>query len=570
MLIAVMATSTGTVAIAQQGERAAGTTSQTPAINTQTGQPTWLVTVEHEVNIQELQRTLAQQGVKMSVEDQKPFKNIMTGVVIDRRGYVLTRLVNINPEAGQKGIGTIRVVLASGEIRPARYMGVDGPTGFCLLAVDGLSVEPAPLSQKSNISPGTIVTIIDAQSPEKSFRVSSQFSQQRPLKRDTIEKQGKVVSLPNLPVPRYQSIFTISFETGPSSLSNTGVVMDESRTVIGIPAAAGKNVVQAYNANEARRAAERIIAQGGNVPRGWLGVGGISLAALDAEKLKALSLAGSTGVLINTVYPNTPAAVAGLRIEDVVLTLNGEKVESVEQLTSFISMQPAGQSIEFGIWRDKQLQKINVTLGKRGYALFYAPDEVLEKAHQQFLEQELNTTFDMLNATQKAYNELKAKDDKSGTLDKLRLQLERLLARKDQLLLKLRLHGRKYLVYRAADKGWLGIETADLEAPDPNDFSAESYRQGVRVVEVLKASVAERAGVKPNDIITRLSGNPISSRRVLLNVLSGLQNARLDSCEMLVRRKNGEKEDVLSLRLIFTEQDKAKEKDKEIGIPTED
>src|SRR4051812_14885491 len=107
MLIAVMATGAGTSALAQQGYKAAGTASQTPA-NTQPGQPAWLVTVEHEVNIQELQRTLAQQGVKMSVEDQRSVKNIMTGVVIDRRGYVLTRLVNINPEAGQNGIGTIK------------------------------------------------------------------------------------------------------------------------------------------------------------------------------------------------------------------------------------------------------------------------------------------------------------------------------------------------------------------------------------------------------------------------------------------------------------------------------
>jgi S1-C subfamily serine protease len=554
-------TAGGGTAAAQQGERA--TPPETPVrvgaqANVQTGASPWLVTVEHEVNLQELQRSLAQRGVKMSVDSSKPVKNILTGVVIDRNGHVLTRLVNLNPEAGQSGIGTIKVVLSSGESRPARFIGIDGPTGFSLLEVEGLSVEPAPMSKQPNVVAGTTVKLVDPQpqkQAQKPFRVSSvDTSQSRMVKqREMFERRGQVITIPNLPVIRGSSLFTISFDSkdAPQS-SNMGVLMDENNMVVGIPAAANNNIVQAYSAPEALRAAERIISRGGNVPRAWLGVGGCSLSKVETEKLENLAPPMKKGVLINNVAPNTPAAKAGLKIEDVVLTLNGEQLESVEHLTSFIAMQPAGQTIEFGIWRDKQLQKINVTLGKRGYVSFYNSDEVMEKAHEHFLEQELASVNNLLSITQKTYNELISKGEEPDTLNKYKTTMDRLLARKDQLMLKMRVHGRKFLVYRAVDKGWLGIVTVDLPPPAPGDLSPEAFRKGVRVVEVLKASIAERAGVKPDDIIARISGYPIANREALLNVLSILEQARPDSCEMIVRRDG----QVVSVKLQFTEVEK--------------
>jgi S1-C subfamily serine protease len=550
-LLALIVASPGT-ATAQRTERTAAPAGQSPSISQPAGKipvrvSPWLVTVQHEVNIEELKRSLEQRGMKIKIADEgKGFNtitNIVSGVVMDRKGHVLTRLVNLNPEAGESGIGTIKVTLVSGETRPARFVGIDGPTGFCLLQVEGLAVEPAPFAEQPNFDAGAAVTVINP--PFKTFQVASGPSQPK-----VTTKQGQIVTFNNLPAPRNQVIFTISFEGEVAQpYSYMGVVVDSSSNeVIGIPAASNKNIVQAFSSTEARRATDRILAKGGNVPRAWLGVGGASLASVKAENLESLAPPAGKGVLINNVYPDTPAALAGLKVGDVVLTLNGDPVESVDHLMTYIGMQPAGKTIEFGVWRDKELQKINVTLGKRGYNLPYSRDSVQAQAQKHLLEQRLSVVQNQLNLSAKTYNEFISRGEKpeSEALKSLSVEMNRLSEIKKQLVSKIRLIGRQLLVYRDADKSWLGVATQDIPV-EPK--AVDSMKTGVRVTDVLISSAAERAGVKPNDIILRISVYPISDRESFLNVLSFLQTARPDTCELLVRRG----EEKVSLRLIFKE-----------------
>src|SRR5215831_494188 len=74
--------------------------AQTPAAEQKSGEQTdakspWLITVIHQINIAQLQKALAERGLKMTgeFENIKPI-NITTGIVIDQKGHVLTRLVN--------------------------------------------------------------------------------------------------------------------------------------------------------------------------------------------------------------------------------------------------------------------------------------------------------------------------------------------------------------------------------------------------------------------------------------------------------------------------------------------
>jgi serine protease Do len=98
----------------------------------------------------------------------------------------------------------------------------------------------------------------------------------------------------------------------------------------------------------------------GKVTRGFLGV---SLQAMTPELQQALGMASSEGVLISDVVPNTPAASAGLKRGDVVVELDGSRVESLAGLRNRIANMPPETRVRLTVLRDGQRQAVDVTLG---------------------------------------------------------------------------------------------------------------------------------------------------------------------------------------------------------------
>ena len=93
----------------------------------------------------------------------------------------------------------------------------------------------------------------------------------------------------------------------------------------------------------------------------WLGVG---VTEVDAEKVKELKLPAERGALLGKVVADSPAAKAGLKENDVVTEINGQRVEGAEQFRRMIREIPAGRTAQFTIWRDGQSETLSVTLGK--------------------------------------------------------------------------------------------------------------------------------------------------------------------------------------------------------------
>ena len=92
----------------------------------------------------------------------------------------------------------------------------------------------------------------------------------------------------------------------------------------------------------------------------WLGV---ETHEVTAEKAKALKLSAERGVVIGKVIPDSPAAKAGLKENDVVTEINGQRVEGAEQFRRMIREIPAGRTVQLTVWRDGRSQSINATLG---------------------------------------------------------------------------------------------------------------------------------------------------------------------------------------------------------------
>ena len=96
--------------------------------------------------------------------------------------------------------------------------------------------------------------------------------------------------------------------------------------------------------------------------QGYLGV---DLADVDQQKAQALKLREVRGAVITLIDHDAPAGKIGLKVNDVVLQLNGQKVANAERLRLLLKEIPAGRSVSIEISRDGNIQTLAVQLADR-------------------------------------------------------------------------------------------------------------------------------------------------------------------------------------------------------------
>ncbi len=101
---------------------------------------------------------------------------------------------------------------------------------------------------------------------------------------------------------------------------------------------------------------------------------GVDTRDITPDRLGALKLKEEQGVEVTMVDQDAPAGKAGLKEHDVILTVNGADVESVEQLRRVIRETPPGRIVALGLSRDGQPMTIKVQLAdrKNSYAYSYS------------------------------------------------------------------------------------------------------------------------------------------------------------------------------------------------------
>jgi membrane-associated protease RseP (regulator of RpoE activity) len=92
---------------------------------------------------------------------------------------------------------------------------------------------------------------------------------------------------------------------------------------------------------------------------------GVDVADVDADKAQALKLKEARGALITLIDHDAPAGQVGLKVNDVVLALNGQNVEGAEQLRRMLREIPPGRQISLEISRDGNIQTLAVQLADR-------------------------------------------------------------------------------------------------------------------------------------------------------------------------------------------------------------
>ena len=99
----------------------------------------------------------------------------------------------------------------------------------------------------------------------------------------------------------------------------------------------------------------------GAVSRGWLGV---KIQNVDEDTAESLGMKGTKGALINEVTPAGPAAAAGLRSQDTILSVNGAAINDSRDLARKVAEFTPDTAVDVKVLRGGKEESIKVKLGK--------------------------------------------------------------------------------------------------------------------------------------------------------------------------------------------------------------
>lgn len=109
------------------------------------------------------------------------------------------------------------------------------------------------------------------------------------------------------------------------------------------------------------RVVHQLVSQG-RVVRGWLGVG---IQSMTKELAEQFGVKEGQGVLINEVYQDDPAHLAGIKPGDIILTVDGHPVETPNQLSRLVAKVEPGETATIGILRDRQEMTFHVPMAEK-------------------------------------------------------------------------------------------------------------------------------------------------------------------------------------------------------------
>jgi serine protease Do len=221
----------------------------------------------------------------------------------------------------------------------------------------------------------------------------------------------------------------------------------------------------------------------------WLGV---ETQEVTAEKAKELKFSNEHGALIGKVLADSPAAKAGLKENDVVTEINGQRVEGATQFRRMIHEIPAGRAVQLSIWRDGKQQTISATLGKS------------EERHNAMMKVSPQT-FAFRVPAMPEIPDVPAFEWSNGVL--------------------------------AAGKPRLGIDAEDLSGQLGSYFGAPDG-EGILVRNVNSDSPAEKGGLKAGDVITTFNGERIHSTSELREKLSSTEAGKSVTLGVLRNKSN--------------------------------
>ena len=288
----------------------------------------------------------------------RPQRSTGSGVILSRDGFIITnahvieggrRFTVVIPRPAAPGVPGRSALPPVSQEAPATLVGTDRETDLAVLKVDLTDLPFARMGNSDSLTPGQVVLAFG--SP---FGLASSVTM-------------GVVSGVGRQLRDEDRMIYIQTDTPINPGNSGGPLVTDDGLVVGIntlifsQSGGNEGIGFAAPINIARFVYEQIRTSG-RVRRGTIGV---FAQTITPQLAAGLRLSREWGVVLGDVYPNSPAAQAGLRIGDVILSVNGKPIENGRQFDVTLYQRPVGTPVNLEVGRGLQRLTLKVPLVER-------------------------------------------------------------------------------------------------------------------------------------------------------------------------------------------------------------
>jgi len=254
-----------------------------------------------------------------------------SGVILTPDGYILTNAHVV------QGAGRFEVTLKEGRSLEAQLAGADPATDTAVVRVADGSLHAARLGDSQGLKVGQLVVAI-----------GNPFGFQCTVTAGVISALGR--SLRTTAGRLVENVIQTDAALNPGS--SGGPLLNSDAEVIGINTAIifpAQGICFAIPINTVKRVAGMLIATG-SVSRGYLGIT-CQQIELTTHTARELNQGRKGAVIVVDVAPGSPAGGAGVKPRDILLSIGGAAITTIDDLLRFLDEQPVGRAYEMVVIR---------------------------------------------------------------------------------------------------------------------------------------------------------------------------------------------------------------------------
>lgn len=270
--------------------------------------------------------------------------NFASAVIIDPEGYLVTNW-HVVVEATE-----IRVELGDGGLVVPEVVGLDAETDLALLKVDGRSLPAIQLGSSRQLRIGDVV-----------LAIGNPYGLTRSVTQGIVSATGRAA----LELATFEDF--IQTDAAINTGNSGGALVNTRGELVGINTAilsqdiATEGIGFAIPVDLVRGVVAEL-KKHGRVIRGYLGL--VPEDLTNGQRAQ-IGLDYNRGILISEVYAGGPAERAGLRADDIILSINGEPILQERQALLIAASTKPGDEVEVIAWRDGEQLRTTVIATER-------------------------------------------------------------------------------------------------------------------------------------------------------------------------------------------------------------
>jgi Do/DeqQ family serine protease len=267
-----------------------------------------------------------------------------SGVIMSDDGFIITN--NHVIEDAQE----IKVILNDKREYDARLVGTDPSTDIALLKIDAEDLPFLTYGNSDNLQLGEWV-----------LAVGNPFNLTSTVTAGIISSQGRNLGINQ---DRYRIESFIQTDAAVNPGNSGGALVNQQGNLVGINTAIASRTgsYTGYSFAVPVSIVKKVVEdlkEFGEVQRALLGV---NIGDVNAEIAEELNLDKVEGVYIGGVVENGAANEAGIKEEDVIISVDGDKVKTAAELQEKVSQYRPGDNVDIVVIRDNEKKQFTVTL----------------------------------------------------------------------------------------------------------------------------------------------------------------------------------------------------------------